>query len=147
MLICRKKTRNTKEGCYGDSKPLPPGLVRAANVPEHTLVCPRHRRVIKRQGSRCSSPFRGQHSKKLAEIPVSLYGIIDNYGNQNENYRQGSKWCHACKGKFFKNTEGNSCMAIKKTKGKSIFALPLVVCTILSGTHVLNTNIFLLHSL
>ena len=111
------KTRNTKEACYGDSKPIPPGLARAANA-----TCLRHRRVIERQDSRCSSPFQGQHSKKLVEIPVSLNGIIDNYGKQNENYRPGSKWCHGCKGKFYKKTEGNSGMAIKKRKKVNIFS-------------------------
>ena len=64
------KTRNTKEACYGDSKPIPPGLTRAANVPEDTLVCLRHCRVIERQDSRCSSPFQGQHSNAVFTLGI-----------------------------------------------------------------------------
>ena len=139
------KMRNSKETCYGDTKPLPPGLARAAKVPEHALVCLRHRRVIERQDSRCSSPFEGQHSKKLAEIPVSVYRIMDNYGKGNEKYRPGSKWCNACKGKFYKTTEGESGMAIKKRKKVTLIS-HLRVCIILSGqlpsTHVLNPTYF-----
>ena len=144
------KTRNSKETCYGDTKLLPPGLARAAKVPEHALVCLRHRRVIERQDNRCSSPFEGQHSKKLAEIPVSVYRVIDNYGKGNENYRPGSKWCNACKGKFYKTTEGESGMAIKKTKeGKSSFALKIVYYFIRSVTKYpcSKSNIFLSYSL
>ena len=79
--------------------------------------------MIEIQDSRCCSPFQGQHSKKLAEISVSLYGIIDNYGKQNKKYLPGGKWCHACKGSSTKKTDGESRMGIKN-EGTSNFALP-----------------------
>ena len=105
------RTRNSKEACYGPGKPLPPGLARAAELPEHTIVCRRHLRMIESQNNRCSAPFQEKHSKKLTEIPATHYEIIDNYGRKNENFRPGSKWCQACKRKFYK----------KKTKEKVVW--------------------------
>ncbi|CAH3108737.1 unnamed protein product [Porites lobata] len=112
------RTRNSKEDCYGPSKPLPPGLARAAELPEHTIVCLRHLRMIESQDNRCSAPFQEKHSKKLTEIPATHYGIIDNYGRKNENFRPGSKWCHACKRKFYKKKEGESGMVRRKRSKK-----------------------------
>ena len=57
--------------------PLPPGLARAANLPEETPLCLRHRRAIEKQDNRCSSPFPNRHSTKLTAIPVSLFGILN----------------------------------------------------------------------
>ena len=71
------KTRNTKESCCGVVSPLSSGLARAANVPEGTPTCLRHRRSIEREDNRCSSPLLDKHSKKLTEIPVSLYPVLN----------------------------------------------------------------------
>ena len=111
-----EKTRNSKEVCYGNSRPLAPALARAANLSEQTLVCLRHHRSIERQDSRCSSPFQERHSKKLTLIPVSLYSILYSQGKQNPNYQPESKWCNACKVKFYKNAQGDCGMAITKRR-------------------------------
>ena len=55
--------------------PLPPGLARAASLPEEALVCLRHRPAIEKQDNRYSSPFPDWHSNKLTAIPVSLFGF------------------------------------------------------------------------
>ena len=117
------KTRNSNEICYGRCQPLTPGLARTANLPEETMVCLRHRRAIERQDDRCSSPFEERHSKKLTAIPVSLYGILDKKGKTNKNYQPGSKWCNACKGKFYKNAEGDSDVTIT-TRRKVTLIIP-----------------------
>lgn len=106
------KTRNAKEPCYGRIGPLSPGLARAGNVPPETLICLRHRRIIESQDSRCSSPLLDKHSNKLTEIPVRVYEILDNEGKGKENYRPGSKWCHACKREFYSTSEA----AMRKRK-------------------------------
>lgn len=133
------RTRNSKEDCYGPSKPLPPGLARASELPEHTIVCLRHLRMIESQDNRCSAPFQEKHSKKLTEIPATHYGIIDNYGRKNENFRPGSKWCHACKRKFYKKTEGESGMARRKRSkvniGNSLVSLHLHFIKSVTRTH------------
>ena len=130
------KTRNSKEVCYGDSRPLPPALARAANLPEQTLVCLRHRRSIERQDSRCSSPFQERHSKKLTLIPVSLYSILDTQGKQNPKYQPGSKWCNACKAKFYKNAEQDCGMAITKRRKVNLIPYAKQSVNILSHSHV-----------
>lgn len=99
------KTRNTEEVCYGEIKPLPPGLARAANVPEETTTCLRHRRLIETRDNRCSSPLLDRHSRKLVTIPVSLYDVLDSYGENK--YPPGSKWCHACGRKFYNEVEAD----------------------------------------
>ncbi|CAH3113680.1 unnamed protein product [Porites lobata] len=85
--------------------------------------------MIESQENRCSAPFQEKHSKKLTEIPATHYGIIDNYGRKNENFRPGSKWCHACKRKFYKKTEGESGMVRRKRSkvniGNSLVSLHL----------------------
>ena len=96
------KTRNTKDTCYGAVSPLSTGLARAANVPEGTPTCLGHRRSIEREDNRCSSPLPEKHSKKLTDIPASLYAVLNSRGENKENYCPGSKWCHACKRKFYK---------------------------------------------
>lgn len=104
-LLVLWKDQKCQEPCYGRIGPLSPGLARAANVPPETLICLRHRRIIESQDSRCSSPLLDKHSKKLTEIPVRVYEILDNEGKGKENYRPGSKWCHACKREFYSTSE------------------------------------------
>ena len=41
------KTRDSNEVCYGNCRPLTPGLARAVNLPEETVVCLRHHQVLK----------------------------------------------------------------------------------------------------
>ena len=85
------KTRNTKHTCYGAVSSLSPGLARAANVPEATPTRLGHR-----------SPLLEKHSKKLIDIPASLYAVLNSRGENKENYCPGSKWGHTCKRKFDK---------------------------------------------
>ena len=74
------KTRNTKDTCYGAVSPLSTGLARAANVPEGTPTCLGHCRSIEREDdNRCSSPLPEKHSKKLTDIPASLYAVLNSW--------------------------------------------------------------------
>lgn len=115
------KTRNTKEVCYGEISPLPPGLARRANVPAEIPTCVGHRRSIERQDNLCSSPLLDRDTKKLAAIPVRLYAVLDKYGQSKENYRPGSKWCYACKRNYYLNeAENNSTMDTRERKKVSL---------------------------
>lgn len=110
------RTRNSKEACYGPGKPLPPGLARAAELPEHTIVCRRHLRMIESQNNRCSAPFQEKHSKKLTEIPATHYEIIDNYGRKNENFRPEASGAKLVKESFTKKKRRRKWYGKKKTK-------------------------------
>ena len=88
--------------CYGAVSPLSPGLTRAANIPEGTPTCLGNCRWIEREDNHCSSPLLEKHSKKLTDIPASFYAVLNSWGENKENYCPGSKWCHACKRKFYK---------------------------------------------
>ena len=118
------KTRNSKESCYGAVSPLSPGLARAANVPKGTPTCLRHRRSIEREDNRCSSSLLEKHSKKLTDIPASLYAVLNSGGENKENYCPGSKWCHACKRKFYK--EAGTTDVNKRRKVNLISAFPFI---------------------
>ena len=118
------KTRNTKHTCYGAVSPLSPGLTRAANVPEGTPTYLGHRRSIQREDNRCSSPLLEKHSKKLTDIPASLYAVLNSRGGDKENYCPGSKWCHACKRKYYK--EAGTTEVNKRRKVNLISALPFI---------------------
>ena len=107
------KTRNTKNTCYGAVSPLSPGLARAA-------TCLGHRRSIERD-NRCS--LLEKHSKKLADIPASLYAVLNSRGENKENYCPGSKWCHACKRKFY-NVTGTT--DVNKRRVNLISAFPFI---------------------
>ena len=74
------KTWNTKYTCYGAVSPLSPGLARVANVPEATPTCLAHCQSIEREDNRCSSPLLEKHSKKLTDIPASLYAVLNSRG-------------------------------------------------------------------
>ena len=67
------KTRNTKHTCYSAVSPLSPGLARAANVPKATPTCLRHR-----------LPLQEKHSKKLTDIPASLYMLCWTVGGKTK---------------------------------------------------------------
>ena len=111
------KTRNTNESCYGKIMPLSPGLARAANVPEQTLACLRHRRRLERQDNRCSSPLLERHTKRLADIPMRVYEVLNIYGENKENYRPGGKWCYACKKEFYaRRTENDGTMDARRRR-------------------------------
>ena len=116
------ETRNTKDTCYGAVSPLSQGLARAANVPEGTLTCLGHRRSIEREDNRCSSPLPEKHSRKLTDIPASLYVVLNSRGENKENYCPGSKWCHACKRRFYK--EAGTTDVNKRGKVNPISAFP-----------------------
>ncbi len=86
------KTRNTKEVCYGKCSPLTPGLTRAANLPEETLVCLYHLRAIERQDDRCSSQFQDPHSKSSvhgwnAMLLKTVCVTTENSGPQSRHRR------------------------------------------------------------
>ena len=119
-LLFAGKTRNTKHTCYGAVTPLSPGLARA-HVPEGTPTCLGHRRSIEREDNRCSSPLL---SKKLTDIPASLYAVLNSRGGNKENYCPGSKWCHACKRKFYK--EAGTTNVNKRRKVNLISTLPFI---------------------
>ena len=78
------KTRKTKHTCHGAVSPLSPGLARAANVPEATPTCLGHCRSIEREDNRCSSPLLEEHSKKLTDIPASLYAVLNSRGGETK---------------------------------------------------------------
>ena len=72
----------------------------------------------------CSSPLLEKHSKKLTDIPTSLYAVLNSRGENKENYCPGSKWCHACKSKFYK--EASTTDVNKRRKVNLISALPFI---------------------
>ena len=115
------ETRNTKDTCYGAVSRLSPGMARAANVPEGTPTCLGHRRSIEREDNRCSWPLLEKHSKTLTDNPASLCAVLNSRGENKENYCSGSKWCHACKRKFYKEAGTTDVNKTRKVNLISVF--------------------------
>jgi len=89
-----------------------------------------HRRVSdivdrSREDNRCSSPLPEKHSKKLTDIPASLYAVSNSRGENKENYCPGSKWCHMCKRKFYK--EAGMTDVNKRRTVNLISAFPFII--------------------
>ena len=65
----------------------------------------------------CSSPLLEKHSK-------NHYAVLNSRGENKENYCPGSKWCYACKRKFYK--EAGTTEVNKRRKVNLISALPFI---------------------
>ena len=96
----RKKTRGSKDICYGDARPLPADLARVLGAPGY--ACLKHRRALEREDERCSSVLLLSHSKTLTTIPQKLCQFLDERGKTVVNYQPGGRWCHKCRTSYYR---------------------------------------------
>ena len=108
-----KKTRGSKDVCYGDVRPLAADLSRVLGVePGVGYACLKHRRALDKEDERCSSALSRSHSKKLSTIPQKLYQFFDERGKTVVNYRPGGKWCNKCRTSYYREIKSNKAVSL-----------------------------------
>ena len=101
-----KKTRSSKNECYGDIRPLTVELARLLGVEKEAgSVCLKHRRMLEKEDERCSSLLSRSHSKQLMAVPRKLYQYLDDHGKLEAYYRPGCKWCNKCRTVYYEKVK------------------------------------------
>ena len=71
-----KKTRGSKDVCYGDVRPPAADLSRVLGVePGVGYACLKHRRALEKEDERCSSALSRSHSKKTLHHPTETLPV------------------------------------------------------------------------
>lgn len=101
ILCAWAKTRTRGHDCSSehpnDYRTISGLPARLAQVPEKSFLCNKHRYQLAKDDFCCCPSTKWEHStQKLHKCPKRLFPLFDSLGENNPNYRPGTKICTTC---------------------------------------------------
>lgn len=99
MLCFFSKTRRSSQSCRGIFRQTNSEISRSGKIPLNEYLCQHHFDEIRRHNNkRCSCPSTWGHSTSLHPhpIPSKYLQLLDEAGQDIENYIPGTRWCNKC---------------------------------------------------